>query len=163
MLHTLEALKTGRLLGKGTRELAACVLLAQGGFRADGSLEGDAARVLRFVTPHAVLCAALDDNQTIEWLHLALIDPDRAALCDSPFALTAVADDGHHAPIEYPTALSLTFLREALGCPLTQAATLYAKLLGGAPQVDWGGATVAFDSEPKHGLKVRRAPSGGLR
>ena len=49
---------------------------------------------------------------------------------------------------------------------MTQASALYARLLGGEPRVEWGGAVLAFDSVPRpdkpserrHGVRVRRRP-----
>ena len=53
----------------------------------------------------------------------------------------------------------------ALGCPMTQATAVYARLLGGETTLTWGGATLAWDtvprpdkpSEPRHGIRVSRA------
>ncbi|KYF93589.1 hypothetical protein BE18_19020 [Sorangium cellulosum] len=102
----------------------------------------------------------------IEALHLALTDPDRAARAeDDVFEVTVIGEDGRQAPVSYATGASLTFLREALGCPMTQASALYASLLKGSPSIDWGGATLRFASVPgtagrpggeRHGILVSR-------
>ena len=41
------------------------------------------------------------------------------------------------------------FIREALGCPMTQASELYARVLGGESTVEWGGATLDVASRPR--------------
>ena len=151
----LQAMKASRLLGKTEKELEASALLTEGGFRNKG--EG------RFVAPMVEVRASTAADGSIESLLLVLTDPDRAARTkDDAFKVTVVAKDGHREAANYATALNLTFLREALGCPMTQASELYARLLGGEAKVEWGGATLSFDSIPRqnnpkdflHGIRV---------
>ena len=111
--------------------------------------------------------ASLDAEGAVGSLLLVLTDPDRAARTeDDTFKVTVLAADGRRAPADLATAVTLTFLREALGCPMTHASELYSRLLGGAPEVEWGGAVLSFDSVPRpdkpaelrHGVRVRRRP-----
>ena len=72
--------------------------------------------------------------------------------------MTVVGADGAPKPADLGTAATLTFLREALGCPMTQAGELYTRLLGGAGEVGWGGASAAFATEGERaGLRVTAA------
>jgi hypothetical protein len=120
---------------------------------------------LRYLAPLVEVWATLDEEHAIASLILVLTDPDRAARAeDDTFKVTVVAKDGRREPANFATAITLTFLREALGCPMTQASELYARLLGGEASVEWGGATLAFDSVPRpdkpserrHGVRVSR-------
>ncbi|WP_438015271.1 tetratricopeptide repeat protein [Sorangium sp. So ce315] len=176
--RALAEMRARRLLGKTERELARSALVVEAQLRrrerapaeaAPG--EGAARRVVRYTAPLLELHVTLDaaggpGGGAIEALHLALTDPDRAARSeDDVFKVTVIAEDGRQAPVDYATGASLTFLREALGCPMTQASALYASLLQGAPSVDWGGATARLASVPgaagepggeRHGILVSR-------
>jgi tetratricopeptide (TPR) repeat protein len=170
--RALEEMRKHRLLGKGEKELDASALITEGTFRrkgpvpADGAPEGDV--TVRYTAPLVEIYATLDPDHAIRSLLLVLTDPDRAARAeDDVFKVTVVAEDGRHAPTNFATAVTLTFLREALGCPMTQASALYARLLGGegtGTGVEWGGVALAFDSVPRpdrpseqrYGLRVSR-------
>jgi hypothetical protein len=98
---------------------------------------------------------------------LVLPDPDKAAQKrDNVFRVTVVGTSGRREPANYATAVTLTFLREALGAPMTQASELYARLLGGEGGIEWNGARLGFASVPRadregdtmHGLSVTLAP-----
>jgi hypothetical protein len=99
---------------------------------------------------------------------LVLPDPDRAAKKrDNVFRVTVVGTSGRREPANYATAVTLTFLRETLGVPMTHASELYARLLGGERSIEWGGARLRFASVPRpdregdamHGLSVTLAQS----
>jgi hypothetical protein len=63
---------------------------------------------------------------------LVLTDPEKAAKKrDDVFRVTVVGTTGRREPANFATAVTLTFLREALGAPMTQTSELYARLLGG--------------------------------
>lgn len=162
LTRALEEMRHHRLLGKGLNELEASALVTEGGFRKKGATS-DSALTVRYTAPLVELYATLDAAHAIEALLLVLTDPDRAARAeDDTFKVTVIAEDGRREPVNFATAISLTFLREALGCPMTQASELYARLLGGAAEVEWGGATLRFDSIPRpdksserwHGVRV---------
>jgi hypothetical protein len=55
--------------------------------------------------------------------------------------------------VNYATAVTLTFFREAFGAPMTQASELYARLLASpeAP-LSWSGARLRFASIAKPDL-----------
>ncbi len=165
--RALEDMKNHRLLGKGQKELEASALVSEGTLRKKGPVpvEGAAPGTLtvRYTAPLVELYATFDAGHAIASLLLVLTDPDRAARAeDDVFKVTVVAEDGRHAPTNFATAVTLTFLREALGCPMTQASTLYTRLLGGEALVEWGGVRLAFDSVPqtdkptalRHGLRA---------
>lgn len=154
LARALAEMQRRRLLGKGLEALEASALMVEGGFRSAGASEGAA----RFVAPLVEVYARRDEAGAIDALHLVLTDPERAARTeDDVFHVTVVAQDGRRVAADYGTALTLTFLREALGCPLTQASAIYARLLAGEAEVEWGGATVGFASVPRHGIRVARS------
>jgi len=164
LLRALDDMKAHRLLGKGQKELEASALLSEGAFRKKGPVgEGGGPLVVRYTAPLVEVYASFDEGHAITSLLLVLTDPDRAARAeDDVFKVTVIAEDGRRAPANFATAITLTFLREALGCPMTQASALYARLLGGEASVEWGGAALGFDSVPRpdkpaerrHGVRV---------
>ena len=166
LLHALDEMKRHRLIGRGQQELEASALITEGGFRKKGPVPGEGAGLtVRYAAPLVEVYASFDVDHAIRTLLLVLTDPDRAARSeDDTFKVTVIADDGHREPVSFATAVSLTFLREALGCPMTQASAIYARLLGGEATLTWGSATLAWDSvprpdkpgEPRHGIRVSR-------
>lgn len=170
LLHALAEMREQRLLGKTERELDRSALVQQGQLKRRGRIpaEREGAEAFRYGAPLVELWITYTPGRTIESLMLLLTDPDLAARAvDDLFEVTVVTEDGRRAPADFGTGVSLTFLREALGCPMTAASTLYARLLASgsdrAASVDWGGATVSFASVPRpdkpalerHGLIVR--------
>lgn len=156
--RAIEAMRRSRLLGKSVMNMEASALLVEGGFRARGPVATEGARVLRWTAPLVEVYATLDDQDTIDALLLGLIDPARASrTIDEALGVTVIADDGRRAPADLGTALTLTFLREALGCPLTQASAIYARLLRAGDAIAWGDATIAFAVAPVAGIEVKRA------
>jgi tetratricopeptide (TPR) repeat protein len=166
LVHALEAMRRHRLLGKTQKELEAAAVVVEGQLRRKGPLpategRGDALTV-RYAGGLLELYAAFDAGHAIESLMLVLTDPERAAsTAGDAFKVTVVGKDGRHEGADLATAATLTFLREALGCPMTQASALYARLLAGEARVTWGGAAaelaslpVAGTPEPLHGLRV---------
>ena len=93
---------------------------------------------------------------------LVLLDPARAAATtDDCFEVRVVAGDGREVSADYATAITLTFLREALGCPLMRASELYRELLANSSAVRWGDVCVEFErlqllDEQLHGVCVRQ-------
>jgi tetratricopeptide (TPR) repeat protein len=167
LAHALDEMKRSRLLGRGQKELEASALLVEGALRNKGPVSSEDATelTLRYSAPLVEIYATLDEARTLTSLLLVLTDPDRAARSeDDVFKVTVIAEDGDRRPTNFATAVTLTFLREVLGCPMTQASTLYARLLGGEAQVEWGGARLVFDSVPRpdkpserrYGLRVSR-------
>jgi tetratricopeptide (TPR) repeat protein len=164
LLRALEAMHQSRLLGKGERELEASALIGEGGFRKKGVIEGST--TVRYTAPLMELWATYEEGGALGSLLLMLTDPATASRTeDDTFKVTVVTKDGRREPADFGTAASLTFLREALGCPMTHASELYARLLGGDPEVTWGGAVLRFDSVPRpdrptdrrHGLRASLA------
>jgi Tfp pilus assembly protein PilF len=166
--HALDEMANHRLLGRGQQELEASALITEGAFRKKGPVPADdGALTVRYAAPLVEVYATFDAAHAITALLLVLTDPDRAARSgDDTFKVTVIAEDGHREPVSFATAASLTFLREALGCPMTQASAIYARLLGGEASLEWGSATLTWDtvprpdkpSEPRHGIRVRARP-----
>ncbi len=166
LLHALDEMKKHRLIGRGQQELEASALITEGGFRKKGPVPGEGPGLtVRYAAPLVEIYASFAVDHAIDTLLLVLTDPDRAAKSeDDTFKVTVIAEDGHREPVSFATAVSLTFLREALGCPMTQASAIYARLLGGEATLTWGSATLAWDSvprpdkpgEPRHGIRVSR-------
>jgi tetratricopeptide (TPR) repeat protein len=164
--HALDEMLKHRLIGRGQQELEASALITEGAFRKKGPVPGEGAGLtVRYAAPLVEVYASFDVDHAIHTLLLVLTDPDRAAKSeDDTFKVTVIAEDGHREPVSFATAVSLTFLREALGCPMTQASAIYARLLGGETTLTWGAATLTWDtvprpdkpSEPRHGIRVSR-------
>lgn len=168
VLHrALAEMQARRLLGKTESALEQSALFVEAKLKRRGPLpaeDGATGQVIRYTAPLIELYVTLGGSPAqgaagagagapiIEALHLALTDPDRAARSeDDVFKVTVIAQNGRQEPVNYATAVSLTFLREALGCPMTHASELYAALLQGSPSLDWGGATLRFATVPGSG------------
>lgn len=167
LLRALEEMKAHRLLGKTEHELQLSALVQEGQLKRKGLVpeEVPGTQIVRYTRPLFELYVTLDANGVIETMTLVVTDPARAAAEeDDTFRVTAIGDDGKSRTTNLATAASITFLREALGCPMTQATALYGRLLGGEEAAEWGGATIAWKSLPRpdrpdetrHGLSVAR-------
>jgi len=166
LLRALAEMRSRRLLGKTTRELELSALVEQGQLtRKDRTTTP--VETLRYARPLLDLHVTLDAEHTIDSMTLVLTDPDRAAQEeDDVFRVTAIGDDGKTRTTNLATAASITFLREAVGCPMTQASTLYARLLAGESPLDVAGATLSWKTLPRpdrpnelrHGLSAARKP-----
>lgn len=150
--RALVEMRSRRLLGRTTRELEQSALFGEGQFRKREGGRVDDKEVLRFVAPMTELYVTLGSGaeRSIEALMLVLTDPAKAARAeDDVFKVTVIGKDGSQKAANYATGVSLTFLREALGCPMTHASELYSRLVGGEPSVEWGGAILSFASVPR--------------
>ena len=165
--RALDEMRGRRLLGKTSRELEASALVQEGQLKRKGRVpeETPGTEITRWARPLVELYVTTIEGGIIDAMTLVLTDPDRAAAEeDDAFRVTAIGDDGATRTTNLATAASITFLREALGCPMTQASALYARLLGGESGVAWGGAAVSWKTIPRpekptelrHGLSVAR-------
>lgn len=174
LMRALAEMRQRRLLGKGRAALEASELFAAGGLRPKGAAASNGtALTQRYAAPLIELSATFTD-QAITSLFLGFTDPDRAARAeDDTFKVTVIARDGGRTPVNFAVAATLTFLREALGCPMTQTSVLYGQLLSARDvnaAVTWSGAELTFDSilhpdrptDRWHGIKVSlvSGPSG---
>jgi len=165
----LEEMSARRLLGKTERELERSALVQEGQLKRRGEIPKaddeppSVARVVRYGKGLAEVLVGLTAEGAIARLMVVLVDPVKAAKKrDDVFKVTVVGTSGRREPANYATAVTLTFLREALGAPMTQASELYARLLGGEKSIDWSGVRLAFASvpnpagkgEPMHGLSA---------
>jgi hypothetical protein len=175
LAKALEGMSASRLLGKTERELERSALVQEGQLKRRGEIpraDDDpptVTRVVRYGKGLAEMLVGLTAEGAIARLMLVLVDPDKAARKrDDVFRVTVVGTSGRREPANYATAITLTFLREALGAPMTQASELYARLLGGEKTIDWSGVRLAFASVPDpggkgeamHGLSVKRLAAG---
>jgi hypothetical protein len=171
LTRALGEMRERRLLGKTEKEVERCALVQEGQLKRRGHVPksdrdpADVVSVVRYGTGLAEMLVGLTAQGTIGQLLLVLVDPQKAAKKrDNVFRVTVVGTSGRREPANYATAITLTFLREALGAPMTQASELYARLLGGAKSIDWSGARLEFCSVPRpdrpdetmHGLSVAR-------
>ena len=160
----LAELEAARLLGKGEKALEVSAVVEQGQLKRRGKISAaDERDVIRYGAELTELWCTYDDADQIVRLMLLLLDPERAARASGEaFEVTVVNDKGEQLAADYATAVTVTFLREALGCPMTVASSLYARVLRGDEEVSWGGARLGFaqaqlgDTEV-HGLYVERA------
>jgi tetratricopeptide (TPR) repeat protein len=142
----LAELEGARLLGNREADIERSSLLRVAQLKRRGRIvEEGTAPIVRYVGELAELWLTCDDDGRVSRLMLLLPDPKRAAeRPGSEFEVTVVSATGEHAEADYATAISLTFLREALGCTLTQASMRYAELLAGASPLRWGPAELGF-------------------
>jgi tetratricopeptide (TPR) repeat protein len=176
--RALAEMKARRLVGKTTKELERSALVQAGQLkrRGRGILEHVAdvttSALLRrgqntkdggkgrYSNALLELHASYSADETISSLLFVLKDPDAAnKKRDTVFQVTVVAKDGRREPASYSTGASLTFLREAMGVPMTRAAELYAGLLAGEASIEYGGLEARFAEEegpsgPLNGLLV---------
>ncbi len=157
LVAALDEMHAGRLLGKPAAAVAACALVERAPLRPAAGTAPDEAR---WVSAESLLQASLDSRGRIIALFFAVTD---AALAErasgAAFEVTVLTDAGDRAAPSFTTAASVTFLREALGIPMTQAAGIFARLLSDAASLEVGGATVAFASlGDRHGLRVSLGP-----
>jgi tetratricopeptide (TPR) repeat protein len=156
-----------RLLGKAPEGLAESALAREGGLRPRRARGADATGpALRWGAPGGVeVWIELAQGGPVEALTLVLADPERATRGeDDLFGVTVVGRDGRAERADFGTGVSITFVREALGCSMTTAASLYARLCAGEPRCAWGDATIAFveasrpdEGDRRPGLEARRA------
>ncbi|MBK8251564.1 MAG: tetratricopeptide repeat protein [Polyangiaceae bacterium] len=168
LLRALAEMKQKRLLGKTENDLFSSALVQEGQLKRKGRVpdEDPNIELVRYTRPFFELYVAYDTEHKITRLTLVVTDPTRAAEeQDEAFKVTAIGDDGKTRTTNLVTAMSLTFVREALGCPMTQATSLYGRLLGGEPKVEWGGAAIGWKSIPRpdkptetrHGLSIAKS------
>jgi tetratricopeptide (TPR) repeat protein len=138
--HGLAELHAHRLLGKSEDELERSMMVKRGQLKRKGSVDGE----VRYATAVAELLVGIRDGR-IATMTLALVDP-RTAMSerDDAFDVTVVQKDGKNERADRGTAWMLTFLREALGCPLTRAAGVYARLVNEKRRVSFAAASVAW-------------------
>lgn len=155
LAKALEEMRARRLLGKTEREVEKSALVQEGQLKRRGEIPRaddeppNVARVVRYGKGLAEMLVALTAEGAVSRLMLVLVDPEKAAKKrDDVFRVTVVGTSGRREPANYATAVTLTFLREALGAPMTQASELYARLLGGEKSIDWSGVRLAFASVP---------------
>jgi tetratricopeptide (TPR) repeat protein len=171
LVRALEEMRARRVLGRTERELERTALVQEGQLKRRGRVplpEGeraDATEVVRYAARLAEMLAFFDAEGKIVELMLMLVDPEKAAKKrDDIFQVTVVGESGKREPANYATAVTLTFLREALGAPMTEVSELYARILGGEKSLEWGGARLRFASVPRpddatemaHGLVVEK-------
>jgi tetratricopeptide (TPR) repeat protein len=181
LAKALAEMKARRLLGRTERELQESALVQQGQMKRKGTVPssesedghppfaegarpgGNVESVLRYANRASELLVGLTGSGTIGRMLLVLVDPEKSAQKrDDVFQVTVVGQNGRREPANYATALTLTFLREALGAPMTQAGELYARLLAEGAAVTVSGARLGFASVPRwdrpgetmHGLAV---------
>jgi cytochrome c-type biogenesis protein CcmH/NrfG len=175
LAKALDEMHSQRLLGKTEREIEKSALVQEGQLKRRGHVPRsdhdppEVVSVVRYGAGLAEMRVGLTAQGTVDLLMLLLLDPQKAAKKrDNVFRVTVVGTGGRREPANYATAITLTFLREALGAPMTQASELYARLLGGGPPIEWSGARLCFDSVPRpdradetmHGLSVSLLPGG---
>jgi hypothetical protein len=165
LAKALAEMRARRLLGKTERELGLSALVQQGELKTRGAVPSadGAGTVVRYANRSCELRAGLAANGTIAHLMLVLVDPEKAARKrDNVFQVTVVGESGRREPANYATAVTLTFLREALGAPMTQASELYSRLLATPASMAFSGARLGFASTPSwenpdetmHGLSI---------
>jgi Flp pilus assembly protein TadD len=157
----LRKLEGARLLGKDDAALERTAIVEHGQLKRRGKItaagEPD---VVRYGSDLVELWRTVGSEGTTRRLMLLLLDPKAAAeKSGDAFGVTVVSETGDHVIANFATAITVTFLREALGCPMTTASALYARALQGEEGVSWAGATLGFaeaelGDDTVHGLFV---------
>jgi tetratricopeptide (TPR) repeat protein len=162
----LVELASRRLLGKAEADVSGSVLVQEAKLgRVEVSPESR--NVICYATGLAQLWVQFDAERATK-LSLVIPDPEKAALAKGRlFQVTVVSADGTPTEADFATAITLTFLREALGLPLTTVAHLYAELLRTQAPVVRGDVRIGFealefaafemDGEPRFALVVQHA------
>ncbi len=152
--RALAELASHRLLGKSDAELERSKLVGRAQLKRKGTVPRGEATAVRYGAELAELWVE-HAGAAIAKLTLVLLDPARAAkLRDELFDVTVVARDGTSERADLATALTVTFLREALGCPLTRASAIYAELLREQRPVVWSSASIAWSEVELLGKKL---------
>jgi tetratricopeptide (TPR) repeat protein len=151
--QALQHLTTHRLLGKHAEDVEKSALVHEGAMKQKGTMPDGA---VRFAGKLVDLYVVYDSGAPphVAQTMLVLPDPDRAAKArDDRYGVTVVGKDGRRGPTDLATAATLTFLRESLGVPLTQAGVFYSRLLGGEARIEYAGAVARFGTRA-HGTKA---------
>lgn len=155
----LKALRSKRLLGKGVEAFESSTLVQRGQLKRKGVVRDERGEQVRYANDLAELWLQLDLN-SIQGMTLALISPSAAASqVDEDFEVRTVARDGREVPADYGTAITLTFLREALGLPLMRASEVYRKLLSNTDGCSYGDVELGFlqlqlGDKTLHGIRL---------
>jgi tetratricopeptide (TPR) repeat protein len=166
--RALVEMRERRLLGKGVKELEKSALVQAGQLKRRGRTlfglgpapEPGKPFEAKYTNALSELYVSFAADGTLAEAFLVLGDPAKASSKrDTAFQVTVVAKDGRREPASYATAVTLTFLREVMGVPMTQAGELYALLLGGKSSIEFGGLEARFHSREVAGAK---APLNGL-
>jgi tetratricopeptide (TPR) repeat protein len=168
--RALKEMQSRRLVGKTVKELEASVLVHAGqlkrrgrgllgrvvdvtaaaftGRTQDGEDKGAESRD-RYSNGLVDLYASFTKEQTIASLFLVIANPTASdKKRNNAFQVTVVTKDGAREPASYATGASLTFLREAMGMPMSRAAELYSHLLAGSESIEYGGLQARFATAP---------------
>jgi tetratricopeptide (TPR) repeat protein len=148
----LAAMQARRLLGAAPSALDASAVVEGGAMHRTAALDGE----LRYEGTLASLHVTVDAEGRVASLFFAVDDAPGADA--SRFGVTVVGLAGAQGDTSYATAATLTFLREAIGVPMTEAAHLLARLLDAAAPIRMGAAEASFTSVgPRHGIRVSHA------
>jgi tetratricopeptide (TPR) repeat protein len=156
----VRELEARRLLGKTEAELERSTLVERTQLKRRARSAVEDGFCLWYRADLLELWLRCDPQGVIRRLTLVLPDPARAAETSGAiFEVTVVSEDGRSRPANFATAATLTFLREALGCPMTRAGELYARLLREPGGFAWGGVqlgfeTIAIEGDERQGVSV---------
>ncbi len=140
----LGDLETHRLIGQGEVEFERSTLLRRGQLKRAGHIEDGEATFTRYRAPLFEVWLTFSGDR-IERMLALLPDPAKASASrDDAFEVTVVALSGVSTQADYGTAVMLTFLREALGCPMTRASELYARMLREQAPFVWAGVRLEW-------------------
>jgi tetratricopeptide (TPR) repeat protein len=149
----LAAMHARRLLGAAPLALDASAVVEGGAMHRAAAPDGE----LRYEGTFASLHATLDGEGRVASLFFA-VDADAPDADAARFGVTVVGDAGAQGDTSYATAATLTFLREGIGVPMTEAARLLARMLTAAAPIREGDAEAIFTSVgPRHGIRVSLA------
>jgi len=161
--HALRQLEAHRLIGNGEAAFERSTLVMRAQLKRSGHVDDGAVRYVRY---RATLVEAwlAYDGDCIDRILAILPDPAAAsATSGDAFEVTVVARSGTAERADFGTGAMLTFLREALGCPMTRASELYGQMLREPSPLVWSGLRlewreVELGGATLIGLQVSRVP-----
>ena len=147
-------MRSKRILDKDVETFERSTLVQRGQLKRKGVVRDENGEYVRYSNAHAELWLRLDLNR-IRRMTLALRSPDKAAsTSDEDFEVSTVSGDGQEVPADYGTAITLTFLREALGLPLMRASEIFRKLLDQTEGFSFGDVNLGFGVVQLHDAKL---------
>lgn len=144
----LRELAGRRLLGKSEADFERSMLVQRGQLKRAGRIEAGGLPQTRYRASLVEVWLAHEEERVTAFT-IVLPDPERAARTpDAEFEVTVVSRTGASERADFATAVTLTFLREVLGCPMTRASELYAQLLREPRPMEWSGVRLEWCEVP---------------
>lgn len=142
--RALADLQVQRLLGKGEHEFERSTLVTRAQLKRAGHVDDGTESLTRYRAPLLEVLLSYCDER-LAAMTVVLPEPAAASSASGQaFEVTVVARSGVVEQADFGTAATLTFLREALGCPMTRASDLYGRMLREQAPLLWAGVRLEW-------------------